>query len=497
MVRIPESGIRWRCTRCGNLTRFDVSRTVSTREHGHADLGGEPEIEELTVLSEDIQSVRCRWCGNGEAIVTLGESGDVGMGAADSASSAATRRRPLAGVTVLDLTRLLPGNYATLLLAGLGADVIKVEDVDGGDGIRQMMVFPGQSESAGHVVLNRGKRSISVDLKDPAGQRIVQQLVGTADVLIDSFRPGVMSRLGLGPDELAKANQALVHISISAFGQTGPNTSRPAHDLNTAGYAGLLGLVRDEVGEVLPGVQNADLASGLHAALAALTGLRVAEGTGESYRADVAMVDAAAGLLPLQVATVAGTGQPPPVPDYLTGQLACYDIYVCADGRSITVAGLEPKFFGRMTELLGHPELSAQQFDLAAQPQLRRTLADIFASRDSVAWMELLADEDTCVGPVLTVAESLVDANFVDRGTVTTAEFSDGTSVGVFRAVPWASHSACGCGPDSGCDGDCDFDRGLGAPALGQDTIDVLASVGVSSEQLASLIAAGIVRPAI
>lgn len=396
-----------------------------------------------------------------------------------SGASSKPAPRPLAGVTVLDLTRLLPGNYATLLLAGLGADVIKVEDVHGGDGIRAMMVFPGQPQSAGHVVLNRGKRSVSVDLKDPAGQQVIQELVSSADVLIDSFRPGVMSRLGLGPDELARANPALVHVSITAFGQTGPYASRPAHDLNTAGYAGLLGLVRDESGAVMPGLQNADLASGLHAALATLAGLRIAEHTGTGYRADVAMSDSAAGLLPLQVATVAGTSQPPPVPDYLTGQLACYEIYECRDGKSMTVAGLEPKFFGRMVELIGRPELASQQFDPAAQPELRQSLAEVFASRDRAEWMTILADQDTCAGPVLTVAEALTDEHFVDRGSVTNASFSDGSSAAVFRSVPWDGRG----------------DDGLRAPALGQDTVDVLTSIGITAAQLDLLIKSGVVRP--
>jgi len=398
----------------------------------------------------------------------------------DTAASSSAAAQPLAGVTVLDLTRLLPGNYATLLLVGLGANVIKVEDVHGGDGIRQMMVFPGQSESAGHVVLNRGKRSISVNLKDPAGQRIVQELVGTADVLIDSFRPGVMSRLGLGPADLARANPTLVHVSITAFGQTGPYAAKPAHDLNTAGYAGLLGLVCDDSGPVMPGLQNADLASGLHAALATLAGLRVVEQSGVGYRADVAMSDSAAGLLPLQVATVAGTGQAPPVPDYLTGQLACYDVYECADGKSITVAGLEPKFFGRMAELIERPDLTAQQFDPAMQPQLRQALAEVFASRDRADWMAVLADEDTCVGPVLSVAEALTDEHFADRGAVTSATFSDSKSAAVFRAVPWDGRG----------------DSGLTAPSLGQDTADVLASIGMTADQLALLIESGVVGPA-
>ena len=388
--------------------------------------------------------------------------------------------RPLAGVTVLDLTRLLPGNYATLLLVGLGADVIKIEDTAGGDGIRHMMTFPGQSQSAGHVVLNRGKRSVSIDLKDPAGQELMLTMVATADVLVDSFRPGVLERLGLGAQALAKVNPRLVHVSITAFGQDGPYAALPAHDLNTAGYAGLLGLVADADGTPpMPGLQNADLASGLHAALATVAGLRVAERTGRGYRADVSMAESAAGLLPLQTATLAGTNAAPPIPDYLTGALACYALYECADGKWITVAGLEPKFFSRMVDLLGHPELASDQFDPAGQEVLRNRLKEIFAASPRQHWLDLLAHEDTCVGPVLSVPEALADQQFTTRGSVTTARFSDGADATVFSCVPWDSHA----------------DEALSAPELGQDTAAVLAQVGVTAEQLNRLVEAGVVRP--
>jgi crotonobetainyl-CoA:carnitine CoA-transferase CaiB-like acyl-CoA transferase len=386
---------------------------------------------------------------------------------------------PLAGVTVLDMSRLFPGSYATLLLASLGAEVIKVEDVAGGDGMRQMMVFPPQSESAGHLALNRGKKSLAIDLKSPDGQRMILELVAQADVLIDSFRPGVLDRLGMGADALAAANESLVHVSITAFGATGPYTKRPAHDLNSVGYAGLVGLVADADGNLaLPGLQNADLAAGMHAALAALAGLRAAERDGAGYRADVAMSEAAASLLSLQLATVAGTGQSPPVPDFLTGQLACYGVYECGDGEWLTVAGLEPKFFGRMVELMGRPELAAAQFDPAGQPQLRDSLAQDFRTRPRSEWLELLAGEDTCVGPVLSLTQALAEDHFAARGTVAQARFRDGRPARFFRATPWEARA----------------DNDLQAPDLGEHTAELLAEIGVTPDQLAALVASGIVR---
>lgn len=387
----------------------------------------------------------------------------------------------LAGVRILDMTRLLPGNFATLLLAGLGADVIKIEEVRGGDGIRYMVVPPGKTESSGHALLNRGKRSAAIDLKTPEGVEVMRELVRGADVLIDSFRPGVLDRLGLDAASLLAANPSLVHVSINAFGATGPYTAVPAHDLNCAGYAGALSLVAGSDGTPpMPAIQNADMASGMQAALAVLAGLRVAERDGEPYRADVAMTDSAAALLAIAAATAAGTAQAPPVPDVLTGALACYRLYECSDGRWLTVGGLEPKFFGRMTELMGLPELAARQYEPAGQDEVAALLAAEFAKRTLPQWMDLLAQEDTCVGPVLTITEALAEPHFAARSAVTEVQFRDGSTAPVFRAVPWDGRTA---------------DVRLTAPEHGEHTAAVLAEAGIGSEAIASLLAERIVGP--
>lgn len=387
---------------------------------------------------------------------------------------------PLAGIRVLDLTRLLPGNFGTLLLSSLGADVIKIEEIVGGDGIRYMFAGGPHNESGAHTVLNRGKRSLSIDLKSTVGQETMLELVRGAQVLVDSFRPGVLDRLGLGRAALAGANPTLVHVSINAFGATGPYSAIPAHDLNAVGYAGALGLVTDSDGSpALPGVQNADMSSGLHAALAVLAGLRVAERDGEFYRADVAMTDSAATLLALPMATFAATGTSPPVPDLLTGRLACYRTYECADGNWLTVAGLEAKFFGRMVELMGVPELAARQYDPDGQEQLAGELARVFAGRRRAQWLDLLAGQDTCVGPVLSIEEAMREPHFVQRGVVTNARFQDGDLVPAFRAVPWSSEP----------------DEGLQAPRLGEHTATVLAEAGLTADRIFELREAGIVGP--
>jgi len=381
---------------------------------------------------------------------------------------------------VLDLTRLLPGNFCTLLLVGLGAQVIKVEEIVGGDGIRYMFGGGSHDESGPHTVLNRGKRSLCVDLKSEAGQQVMLELVRGADVLVDSFRPGVLDRLGLGRESLEAVNPSLVHVSINAFGDSGPYRGVPAHDLNAVGYAGALSLVQDADGTpAMPAVQNADMSSGMHAALAVLAGLRVAQRDHTFYRADVAMTDSAASLLALPMATYAATGAVPAVPDLLTGQLACYRTYRCSDGKWLTVGGLEAKFFGRMVELMGVPEFAARQYDPLGQELLASDLAAVFATRTRDEWADELAAADTCTGPVLTIDEVLREPNLVQRGVVTTARFRDGADVAVIRAIPWSA----------------DPDEGLSAPLLGEDTETVLAEAGFTSEQVAQFVQDGIVGP--
>lgn len=396
---------------------------------------------------------------------------------------------PLAGVRVLDLTRLLPGNFASLQLAGLGAEVIKVEPL-AGDGTRAAWPFGPGGESGAHLVLNRGKGSIAVDLKAERGREVLLRLVESSDVLLDSFRPGVMDRLGLGPEALAEANPALVHVTINAFGVEGPYATRPAHDLNAVGMAGLLSLAECGGAPRPLATQAGDLFAALQAVVAVLAGLRVAESgpgadhpgsggdAGPAFFADVAMTDAAASVLTLASGHFAATGENPSAPGMLTGALGCYDTYRCADGRYVTVGGLEPKFFARMSELMGLPDAPALQYDLGAQPALRTMLQDAFATRSRDEWVALLAGEDTCVAPVNDVAEALADPNLTARGVISHAEWADGGSAPVVRAVPWLAEPA---------------EFSSSAPALGQDTLRLLAELGFAADEVQEMLGAGVV----
>jgi crotonobetainyl-CoA:carnitine CoA-transferase CaiB-like acyl-CoA transferase len=380
---------------------------------------------------------------------------------------------PLAGVRVLDLTRLLPGAYATSLLSGLGADVVKVEDPRSGDGLRVMPPYTSSGESGVFVQMCHGKRSVALDLKHARGRTLMLELVAGAHVLVDSFRPGVLDRLGLGADALAAANRDLVHISMTAYGD-GSRAALPGHDLNAEAYAGVLGLSRGPDGmPAMPAVQVSDMTTGLQAALAVVAGLRVSEraasatgsagaGSPSGFRADVTMLDSVLSVATVAQGSVVATGAPPPTPDVLTGGLASYAVYRCSDGLEIACGALEPQFFSRVAELVGDPSLAQAQYDVAGQDALRGRLSRLFAERPRHEWLALLEEEQTCVTPVRTAAEALADPDLLARRVVVEVPLADGTSASVGRAAAWAPAPAAT----------------RGAPTLGADTDEVLRALG-------------------
>ena len=368
---------------------------------------------------------------------------------------------PLDGVLVVDLTRLLPGAYATSLLVGLGAEVVKVEEPRGGDGLRAFGPFTPTGESGVFVALCRGKRSITLDLKNETGQAVMRDLLRQAHVLVDSFRPRVLDRLGIGPDVLAEVNPSLVHVSMTAYGDAGRATL-PAHDLNSQSMAGILGLARGADGAPgMPPLPVVDMATGLQAALAVVSGLRVAEATDGGFRTDVTMLDSALSLTSVGQGHVIAGADGPPTPDMLTGGLACYGIYRCADGLELALGALEPQFFGRAAELAGDPTLAAVQYD-AAQDALRGRLTALFAERPRHEWLELLEDDQTCLTPVRTAGEALADADLRARGVVVEVALSDGSTVHAGRPAAWVPVA----------------EPLRAAPALGADTDTVLRRLG-------------------
>lgn len=293
--------------------------------------------------------------------------------------------QPLSGMLVVDFSRYLPGAFASRELLELGARVVCVEP-PGGDPMRS-------TAPAWDAALRAGKESLEIDLKgDPAP---ALELMREADVVLESFRPGVASRLGIGPEH---AQERTVYCSISGFGLGGRHEQRAGHDLNYLGWAGVLW----DTAPALPPIQIADFTAGaLGAVVKILAALLERERTGKGSRVAVSMTHGSHRLVAHRLG-----GET--VPQMLTGGLACYRIYETADGRHLTVAALEPAFFRRLTELFGRPELAERQFD-ADQEALASELAAIFRARPLAEWLELFDAEDVCVGPVATLAEAASD----------------------------------------------------------------------------------------
>ena len=354
----------------------------------------------------------------------------------------------LDGLTVLDLSRLLPGPFCSLTLAQLGAEVIKIEEPDGGDYARELS--PELFD-----IVNRGKQSLTLDLRQPDDVERFKALVKDADVVLESFRPGVMGKLGCGYDTLKAINPQLVYASLTGYGQTGPYADRPGHDLNYLGYAGVL----DQTG--LPGkrpamsnVQIADLAGGAqNCAIGILAAVMGARQSGEGCWVDVAMLDGALALQSMALATHHQHGNSQPRgKDMLTGALANYNVYRCRDGKYLAVGSLEPKFFmaflkeitpgflwkkktGKKRKTSGHSSEKTQSSSggndaltkLAADPKkLRRLMVPvrwaiqlILLTRTRDQWDARLAHKDTCVSGILTLEEALANEQVQARGLVT------------------------------------------------------------------------------
>lgn len=309
----------------------------------------------------------------------------------------------LAGLRVLDLTRYIPGPYATWLLAALGAEVTKIEEPPIGDPTRAVPPASG-GESAAHAALNRRKRSLLVDIRQPQGAELVRELAAQADVFVEAYRPGALERRGLGPARLCAENPRLIYCSLTGYGAAGPLAQRAGHDVDYLARAGLLGATQDSQGQpVIPGTQLADMSAGLTAALGILAALQARERTGRGQVVGVSLMDAALALTSVPLTRQLAGG---PARDELTGTHACYGVYRCRDGRSVAVGALEPRFWEALCRALELPELVPRQWDAARREETRQRVAQAFESRDRDDWLARLADQDVCVEPVLTAAEA-------------------------------------------------------------------------------------------
>ncbi len=314
---------------------------------------------------------------------------------------------PLDGVRVLDLSRLLPGPFCTQLLTDLGAEVIKVEDPQGGDYLRWTPPLLDDGTSVLFHALNRGKKSVTLDLKSEDGAAKFRKLLSSADVVVESFRPGVMEKLGFSPASMLGEFPRLVVCSISGYGQAGPLRLRAGHDINYVARSGAYALMAAPV--VLP-VQVADLAAGAWPAAMQICAALVGRArTGVGAVVDVSMKDGVTGLLSMVLARTlvgedVGGGR-----DLLVGAVPCYGIYPTSDGF-LSVGALEPKFWAAFCAALGQPELATRNFDA----DIRSLLVELIAQKTTAAWTTIFSAVDACVEPVLSPAEALAEARRVD-----------------------------------------------------------------------------------
>lgn len=337
--------------------------------------------------------------------------------------------QPLAGVCVLDFSTLLPGPLATLLLAEAGAEVIKIERPGSGDEMRSYEPKFGPS-SVNFALLNRGKRSVAIDLKAPDAASRLRPLIERADVVVEQFRPGVMERLGLGYDALAAINPRLVYCAITGYGQSGPKAQVAAHDLNYVAEAGLLGLAAGADGApVVPPALLADIAGGTYPAMInILLALRERDATGRGRKLDIAMADNLFTFMYWALGNGLAAGQwPRPGGELVSGGSPRYQIYRTQDGRFLAAAPLEQKFWDGFCDAIG---LAAQWREDARDPGgTRAAVAQCIAARTAAQWRDALAGKDVCCAIVASVEEALADAHFQARGLFARQLAAEGRSI--------------------------------------------------------------------
>jgi alpha-methylacyl-CoA racemase len=370
----------------------------------------------------------------------------------------------LAGIRVLDLSRLLPGGFCSLLLADFGADVIKVEDTGMGDYVR--------ADPPAFHALNRGKRAISIDLKNPAGRDTFLRMARDADVLLESFRPGVMDRLGVGYERLRLENPRLVYCAITGYGQDGPYAQRAGHDMNYLALTGLLGLTGEPDGAPIQAAgQIADLGGGaLMAAFGILAALRERDASGEGQFVDISMKDGALSWLAMDAARVlAGAAAPERGGTPLAGGLICYRPYRCADGW-VTFGALEPKFWQAWCHGVGRADLAEHQFDPVGS-DTHQAVEEVFAARTRDQWRAFNDEHDCCVEPVLDLDDALARAG--DMVVEAGSQRLLGTPVKLSRTPADPTRAA--------------------GPERGADTDAVLAEAGFAPEEIGTLRESGAV----
>ncbi len=390
--------------------------------------------------------------------------------------------KPLEGIRVLDLSRLLPGPYCTMLLADLGAEVIKVETPGLGDYMRLVPPFledpaTGATVGAAYLMVNRNKKSIGLNFRNRRGKDVFFRLVRDVDVVFETFRPGAVDRWGIGYEAVRAINPRIVYCSLSGYGQSGVYANRAGHDLNYIGLTGLLAVNGAAGGPPIPpAVQIADLGGGMLAAVSILAALLGRDKSGEGRYLDVSLFDAALSWTGTMIGGAYAAGVPVERGMMqLNGGMACYNVYETADGRYVTLGAIEPHFWSAFCKAVGREDLSGRAQDRDAVPEV----AAIFKARTLAEWLALFETVDACVEPVQEFGAVFQNPHVRHRGLITTLD------------VP-------GFGPIPAVGSVFAFARSNAAPPpqLGEHTAEVLARAGVSLDEIAALEQSGVIRTA-
>jgi len=379
--------------------------------------------------------------------------------------------RALQGIIILDLSRLFPGPYASMILADLGADVLRIED----------RRFAG--EGPGMPTVMRNKRHMTLNLKHPQGKEIFFRLAREADVVLEGFRPGVTRRLGIEYESIRGMNEKIIYCSVTGYGQDGPYRDMVGHDINYLSFGGVLGLNGDTGGApVVPPIQVADMAAGgMNAALGILAALIARQRTGRGQYIDISMLDGVVAMLPFPASMLWSLGQSPRRGDtLLSGRYPCYQVYETKDGGFISIGALEPRFWEALCKKLGREDFIPAQYDEGEKrAEMFSCLRETFKKKNREEWMGELQDLDVCVGKVLDLEETFRDPQVVCRRMVTEFQDAGKGKMKLLSSPVKLSETP----PDI-----------RAAPAeFGEHTGEVLRELGYNADQIAEMKRTGIV----
>ena len=388
---------------------------------------------------------------------------------------------PLSNLKILDFSTLLPGPYATQILADMGADVLRIESPTRPDLLHLSPPFVG-GVSAANASINRNKRSLTLDLKKPEAREIIEKLLADYDIVIEQFRPGVMARLGLGYEQIKAIRPDIIYCSITGYGQTGPMKDRAGHDINYLAISGLASYSgRADTGPVLSGTQIADIAGGSHhAVMGILAAVIHRTATGQGQHIDISMTDAALALTTITGAGALAGGTTPGLGTEMLNGGLFYDYYRTADGRYLSVGGLEPQFYSAMLKLMALEDWIERVADyrLATQTELRAVLSNAFAEKTAAEWLALFGNTDVCIEMVQTIDEARNCELFKQRCMFVELPVDETNSVTqVASAIAMSETPAR-------------YDHA--GPKAGQDSVEVIKRLGYSADQIAAMKASGV-----